>query len=54
MDRGAWWVTVPRITKNQTRVQQLNTHNVHEIVFVRRAAERSIMIIGIVSYKENK
>ena len=26
MDRGAWWSTVPRITKNQTQLKQLSTH----------------------------
>ena len=25
MDRGAWWATVPRVAKNQTRVKQLST-----------------------------
>ena len=25
-DRGAWWVTVHRIAKNQTHLKQLNTH----------------------------
>ena len=26
MDRGAWWVTVHRIAKSQTRLKRLNTH----------------------------
>ena len=26
MDRGAWWATVHRVAKNQTRLKQLNTH----------------------------
>ena len=26
MDRGAWWATVYRVTKSQTRLKQLNTH----------------------------
>ena len=26
MDRGAWWATVHRITKSQTRLKQLNMH----------------------------
>ena len=26
MDRGAWWVRVHRVTKNQTRLKQLSTH----------------------------
>ena len=25
MDGGAWWATVPRVAKNQTRVKQLST-----------------------------
>ena len=28
MDRGAWWATVHRITKNQTRLKQ-HTHTEH-------------------------
>ena len=26
MDRGAWWATVPGVTKSQTRLKQLGTH----------------------------
>ena len=26
MDRGAWWATVHRVTKSQTRLQRLCTH----------------------------
>ena len=26
MDRGAWWATVPRVTKSWTRLKQLNKH----------------------------
>ena len=26
MDRGAWWVTVHRVTKSQTRLKWLSTH----------------------------
>ena len=26
MDRGAWWATVRRVTKSQTRLKQLNMH----------------------------
>ena len=26
MDRGAWWATVHRVTKNWTQVKQLNMH----------------------------
>ena len=26
MDRGAWWATVQGVTKNWTRLKQLNTH----------------------------
>ena len=26
MDREAWWATVPRVAKSQTRLTQLNTH----------------------------
>ena len=26
MDREAWWATVPRVVKSQTRLMQLNTH----------------------------
>ena len=26
MDRGAWWATVHRVTKNWTRLKQLSTH----------------------------
>ena len=26
MDRGAWWATVHRVTKSQTRLKQLDTH----------------------------
>ena len=28
MDRGAWWATIHRGTKNQTQLKQLSTHNV--------------------------
>ena len=27
MDRGAWWATVHGITKNQTRLNRLGTHD---------------------------
>ena len=26
MDREAWWATVPRVTKSQTKLKQLSTH----------------------------
>ena len=26
MDRGAWWATVHRVTKNQTELKQLSIH----------------------------
>ena len=26
MDRGAWWATVPGVTKSQTRLKRLGTH----------------------------
>ena len=26
MDRGAWWATVRRVTKSQTRLKQFSTH----------------------------
>ena len=26
MDRGAWWATVPRVTKSWTLLKQLNKH----------------------------
>ena len=26
VDRGAWWATVHRVTKSQTRLNQLSTH----------------------------
>ena len=26
MDRGAWWATVHRVAKSQTRLKQLSTH----------------------------
>ena len=26
LERGAWWATVHRVTKNQTRLKQLSTH----------------------------
>ena len=25
MDRGAWWATVPKVAKSQTRLKQLST-----------------------------
>ena len=28
MDRGAWWATVHRVVKSQTRLQQLSQHRV--------------------------
>ena len=28
MDRGAWWATIHRVTKSQTQLKQLSTHNV--------------------------
>ena len=35
-DRGAWWVTVHRVTKSQTRLKQLSTHahKIHTIIFL--------------------
>ena len=27
MDRGAWWVTVHRVSKNQTRLKRLSMHD---------------------------
>ena len=27
MDRAAWWATVHRVTKSQTRLRRLNRHN---------------------------
>jgi len=33
--RGAWWATVHRVTKNQTRLKQLNTHtHTHTLILV--------------------
>ena len=29
MDRGAWWVTVHKVTKSQTRLKQFSTHTAH-------------------------
>ena len=26
MDRGAWWATVHRVSKSQTRLKRLSTH----------------------------
>ena len=26
MDRGAWWTTIHRVTKSQTRLKQLSMH----------------------------
>ena len=26
LDRGAWWATVHRVTKSQTRLKELSTH----------------------------
>ena len=26
MDRGAWWATVHRVAKNQTRLEKLHAH----------------------------
>ena len=26
MDRGAWWATIHRVTKNQTQLKHLSTH----------------------------
>ena len=36
MDRGAWWVTVLRDTKSQTRLKQLSTHahKIYTIIFL--------------------
>jgi len=28
MDRGAWWATVHRVAKSQTRLKQLDTHTI--------------------------
>ena len=30
MDRGAWWATVHRVTKSQTRLKRLSMHTLHE------------------------
>ena len=30
MDRGAWWATVHRVTKNQTQLKHLSTHHSEE------------------------
>ena len=29
MDRGTWWATVHRVTKNQTQPEQLRMHNLY-------------------------
>ena len=31
MDRGAWWAMVHRVTKSQTQLKQLSTHNYKHI-----------------------
>ena len=33
-DIGAWWATVHRVAKSQTRLEQLSTHAVQEGLFV--------------------
>ena len=32
MDGGAWQATVHRVTKNQTRLKQLSTHSMHNML----------------------
>ena len=37
MDRRAWWATVHRVTKSQTRLKRLNTHtytHTHTLIYV--------------------
>ena len=31
MDRGTWWATVHRVTKNRTQLKQLSTYMVREV-----------------------
>ena len=33
MDRGAWWVTIHRAIKSQTRLKQLSTHARYLVFF---------------------
>ena len=33
MDRGAWWVTVPRVAKSSTRLKQHNTYWKGTLIF---------------------
>ena len=33
MDRGAWWPTVHRVTKNRTRLKHLSAHTTHATPF---------------------
>ena len=30
LDRGAWWATVHRVAKSQTRLKRLSTHNIEK------------------------
>ena len=32
LDRGAWWATVHRVTKSQTRLKRISTHTKLHIV----------------------
>ena len=32
LDGGAWQATVHRVTKNQTRLKQLSTHSMHNML----------------------
>ena len=32
IDRGAWWASVHRVPKSQTRLKQLSTHNTMTIM----------------------
>ena len=34
MDRGAWWATVQRLAKSQTRLKQLRKHVWHIQVYL--------------------
>ena len=43
MDRKAWWATVHRVAKSQTRLKPLNTHAIHDAIHrsTRKPASRS-------------
>ena len=43
MDRGAWWATVHRVTKSQTRLKQLSTHS-HIHGYTTRASQVVLVI----------